>query len=148
MCRATAAQHQASSLFLADLHVVEDLLVLRLVHHWAHHIGRVHGVTIGNTLHASDDQLKALFVAAAWKENSGLHRTALAGMHAHTKASHGNGVWEVSVIKEDGGRLSTELEDNALQRGGALLHDALAHASGASEGNHVHVGAQGELLRY
>ena len=65
-----------------------------------------------------------------------MHRAALAGVeHQHR---HGDVHLEVRrIVEHDLGRLAAQFEEHALQRSGALLHDALADAGRAGERDQV-----------
>ena len=53
---------------------------------------------------------------------------------------------EIRVLQHDRGRLAAELEEQALQRRRALLHDPLPDGGRAGEGDQVDLGRERELL--
>src|SRR5437764_465409 len=53
---------------------------------------------------------------------------------------------EVGVLQHDVGRLAAELEEGALHRRRAFLHDALAHHRRAREGDEVDIGRDRQPL--
>ena len=61
-------------------------------------------------------------------------------MHAHAHADEARPL-EVGVVEHDGGRLAAQLEEQALHRRGALLHDPPADRGRAGERDEVDLAA-------
>jgi hypothetical protein len=80
--------------------------------------------------------LDALVVPGPGQKHPGGVGATLSGMHARRDAHHA-GDREIGILEHDGRRLAAELEEQALHRGRALLHDALADDGGSGERDQV-----------
>src|SRR4029453_13557815 len=79
------------------------------------------------------------------QEHAGRCRAALTGVHARRDPDQA-GLLEVGVLQHDGGRLATELEEQALHRRRALFHDSLPDQRRARKGDEIDLRGERELL--
>lgn len=84
--------------------------------------------------------LDELVVDALLYENTRPSAAALAVVEVNTEVDPMNGFLDIGVIKNDVGRLASELERHLLQVGrGGGLHDLAAYGGGAGEGDLVDI---------
>ena len=73
---------------------------------------------------------------------------ALAAIARPAQVHVGRDRSDIHTLEDDVRRLATELERNALQPGGGLLHDSRTDPVGAGEGHTVHAGVTGQVLAH
>ena len=108
-------------------------------------VARIGRVPVGDIAEPVLHDRDALVVARAWEQHPGQHDTALAPMDAHGPG-HGELGLEVGVVEHDVRRLAAQLEEEPLERRGALLHDPAPHGRRTGERDQVDPGIGDEVL--
>jgi hypothetical protein len=129
-----AADQGSGALVLAGLDVAHDAVELELGY-----LGTLKGllaerVTDLEGLDVGLELLHELVVDGSLDVDAGTGAAALAVVEEEAKGGPANGVVEVGVVKDNVGRLATELEGDLLEVGaGGSLEDGPAGEGGAGE---------------
>lgn len=134
----------SGTLLLAGLDVVHDAVILDLADLRTLERLGIEGVTNLVGRGALLECLEELVVDVLLDKDTGTGAAALAVVEVDAKVDPRNGLLNVGVVKDNVGRLATELECNLLQVGGSgSLHDGATNNGGASKGNLVNVHVRG-----
>ena len=108
-------------------------------------VARVGRIAVGDVLEPGFDERHPLLVAGPGQQQPGEHDAPLPAVDAD-RPGHGQLLLEVGVLEHDVRRLAPQLEEEALQGGGALLHDPAADRSGTGERDEVDPGIDDQVL--
>src|SRR5581483_6111335 len=143
-----AADSDFGALLLADADVALDALTLAGSDERTDGRLGVEGVADDLVAQLLGDALGHLVVAVAGGEDAGLGHARLAVDEDGAAEKSGDGLVEVGVVEDDGGRLAAQLEGDAPQALAAQRRDALAGGGAAGEADLVDVGVGDEVLAH
>jgi ParB family chromosome partitioning protein len=143
--RIRAADEKLGALVDALLDVGEDARALPGRDHRTAQRARLLRITGGDVRVDTVENRHALVVARPREQHPRRDGAALAGVHTRRDTQQTR-LREIGVLQHDRRRLAAELEEEALHRRRALLHDPLADGGRAGERDQIDLGRERELL--
>ncbi|CAB4940839.1 unannotated protein [freshwater metagenome] len=144
----TAADDDGCALFTALGDVALDALTLTLGDERSAEVLGVGGIAGGLGANGGGERITDLVVAAGRGEHAGESHTGLTVVHETATDDVGDGLIEVRVLADDGGRLATELQGAALELLATDGADLATGSGGAGEAHLVDVGMTHEILAH